>query len=125
MKGSSLLGVGKPEQILSAAYVAFNDRDLDAAIELMHPDVDWPNAWEGGRVRGRVAVREYWERQFGSISSEASPERFSEGQDGTVIVDVRQIVRDPETGRLLANSRVRHQYRLDRGLIVWMDVLDP
>ena len=36
---------------------AFNARDLDAAIALMHPEVDWPNAWEGGRVSGYPNVR--------------------------------------------------------------------
>lgn len=38
------------ERVLNAAYAAFNARDLDAAIELMHPEVDRPNAWEGGPV---------------------------------------------------------------------------
>jgi len=38
------------EQILRSAYKAFNARDIEAAVELMHPDVDWPNAWEGGRA---------------------------------------------------------------------------
>jgi hypothetical protein len=47
-----------------AAYRAFNARDIDAAVELMHPEVDWPNAWEGGRGIGRAAVRQYWTRQL-------------------------------------------------------------
>ncbi|MBA3262949.1 MAG: nuclear transport factor 2 family protein [Thermoleophilaceae bacterium] len=46
-----------PERLIRAAYRAFNARDLDAAVALMHPDVDWPNAWEGGRVVGRSDVR--------------------------------------------------------------------
>lgn len=32
------------EDILRAAYAAFNARDLEGALELMHPEVDWPNA---------------------------------------------------------------------------------
>jgi hypothetical protein len=48
----------EPEQILRPAYRAFNARDVEAAIELMHPDVDWPNACEGGRVVGRAAVQD-------------------------------------------------------------------
>jgi len=39
-----------PESLLRSAYSAFNARDIEAALELMHPEVDWPNAWEGGRV---------------------------------------------------------------------------
>lgn len=29
------------ENALQAAYRAFNARDIDAAVELMHPEVDW------------------------------------------------------------------------------------
>src|SRR5207248_1838763 len=35
-------------QLLEHAHVAFNERDVDAALTLMHPRVNWPNAWEGG-----------------------------------------------------------------------------
>ena len=35
--------------------------------------VDWPNAWEGGRVSGRDAVAAYWARQFEQISSRVEP----------------------------------------------------
>jgi hypothetical protein len=47
------------ELVLRSAYRAFNARDVEAALELMHRDVDWPNAWEGGRLVGRAAVRDY------------------------------------------------------------------
>lgn len=46
------------EDTLRAAYRAFNARDISAAVELMHPEVDWPNAWEGGRVVGHEAVHQ-------------------------------------------------------------------
>jgi hypothetical protein len=38
-------------------------RARDAVLAHMTDDVDWPNAWEGGRVAGKEAVREYWTRQ--------------------------------------------------------------
>ena len=117
--------MAEAEQILRAAYAAFNARDLDAAIELMHPEVDWPNAWEGGRVRGREAVREYWERQFATISSKVKPERLSREVDGSITVDVHQVVHDAETGKLLSDSRARHRHWLDGDLIVRMDVVAP
>jgi SnoaL-like domain len=37
---------------LSGMYAAFNARDIDALLEQMTPDLDWPNAWEGGRLHG-------------------------------------------------------------------------
>ena len=111
------------ESLLRSAYRAFNARDVDAALQLMHPDVDWPNAWEGGRVVGRRAVRDYWRRQFAAIDSTVEPERFIEEPDGSVAVDVHQVVRDARTGELLSDSRVRHRFRFDAGLVVRMDVV--
>ena len=115
----------EPEVVLRSAYRAFNARDIDAAIELMHPEVDWPNAWEGGRVVGRAAVREYWHRQFAVISSRVEPEGFTEEPDGSITVDVRQVVHDADTGDLVSDSRVFHRYWLVDGLVVRMDVLEP
>jgi ketosteroid isomerase-like protein len=116
--------MAQAELVLRSAYRAFNARDIEAAIQLMHPEVDWPNAWEGGRVVGRAAVRDYWNRQFGAISSEVEPEGFTEEADGSITVDVRQVVHDAGTGELISDSRVRHRYRLADGLVVRMDVLE-
>lgn len=112
------------EETLRAAYAAFNARDVDAAVELMHPEVDWPNAWEGGRVRGRTAVAEYWRRQFRAVSSEVVPAGFRHESDGDVTATVRQVVRDARTGELLSDGTVQHRYRLTGGLILRMEVLD-
>jgi ketosteroid isomerase-like protein len=113
------------EQVLRSAYRAFNARDIDAAIELMDPTVDWPNAWEGGRVVGRAAVRDYWTRQFAAISSKVEPERFTEEPDGSITVDVHQVVHDASTGELVSDSRVRHHFWFKDGLVSRMDVLEP
>lgn len=114
----------RDEEILRAAYRAFNERDLAAALELMHPEVDWPNAWEGGRVSGREAVGAYWTRQFEAISSQVEPQAFAR-EDGSVAVDVHQVVHDARTGELVSDSRVVHRWQLEDGLVVRMDVLEP
>ena len=114
--------VNQTEEILRSAYRAFNARDVDAALELMHTDVDWPNAWEGGRVVGRVAVGDYWRRQFESISSQVEPEALDHLANGEVSVLVNQTVHDAKSGEKLSEGMVRHRYRLEDGLIVWMDV---
>jgi ketosteroid isomerase-like protein len=111
------------EALLRATYSAFNARDVEAALEAMHPEVDWPNAWQGGRVRGRAAVADYWRRQFGQISSTVEPERFEHEPDGAVTVTVHQTVLDAVTGEPLSDSRALHRYRLEDGLVVRMDVL--
>ena len=114
--------MGGPEQTLAALYHAFNRRDLDAVLTRMHPEVDWPNAWEGGRVHGRDAVRAYWERQFEEVSSIVEPVGFETGEGGEVVVDVHQVVHDPRTGDLLSDSQVRHIYHFEGDLITRMDV---
>ena len=109
------------ERLLRRAYEAFNARDIDGALALMHPDVDWPNGMEGGRERGQAAVREYWTRQFGLIDSHVEPEGFEVDDDGRIAVDVHQVVRDLD-GAVLSDGRVRHVYTLHDGLVERMDI---
>lgn len=113
-----------PRETLRRAYRAFNAREVDIATELMHPEVDWPNAWEGGRVVGRAAVRNYWDRQFEVISSELEPQELTDEPDGRITVEVRQVVHEVSTGRLISDSHVLHSYRFEDGLIARMDVVE-
>ena len=46
------MSVDRAERIREL-YQGFNDRDLDAFIATMAPDVDWPNGWHG---EGRAEV---------------------------------------------------------------------
>jgi ketosteroid isomerase-like protein len=113
------------EATLRRTYRAFNERDVEAVLEAMAPDVDWPNAWEGGRMVGRAAVGDYWTRQFEAISSKVEPESFTEEPDGAVTVLVHQVVHDAKSGDLLADSRLRHRYWFDDdGLVTRMEVLE-
>lgn len=112
------------EDILRTAYEAFDARNVVAALALMHPEVDWPNAWEGGRVTGRDAVAAYWRRQFEQISSTVTPERLDPSPDGAIDVTVRQVVCDAKTGEIQSDTHVVHRWRLQDGLVVRMDVLE-
>jgi hypothetical protein len=109
------------EEVLRRAYAAFNARDIDRALAVMHRDVDWPNGMEGGRELGHDAVRAYWTRQFGLIDSHVDPVGFSDDDQGRVVVDVHQVVRDLD-GALLSEQRVEHVYTLREGLIARMEI---
>ena len=109
------------ERLLRRAYAAFNARDIDGALALMHPNVVWPNGMEGGWERGREAVRAYWTRQFGLIDSHVEPKAFELDADGRVVADVHQIVRDLE-GAVLSDGRVRHIYSFREGLVAGMEI---
>jgi hypothetical protein len=113
--------VSEDEELLRRAYEAFNARDVDAALALMHRDVDWPNGMEGGRVLGRAAVREYWTRQVEVIDSRVEPEGFTTDAEGRVVVDVHQVVRDT-AGELLSDGRVEHVYTIRDGLVERMEI---
>ena len=104
-----------------ALYQAFNDRDLDAVVAAMTPDVDWPNGWEGGRLHGREEVRRYWDRQWATIRPTMSVTKVVDRPDGTVAVHLRLVVRDP-VGTVLARSDAVHVLELEGDLVKRMDV---
>jgi ketosteroid isomerase-like protein len=87
--------------LLERTYAAFNARDVDAVLAVMHPDVDWPNGLEGGRVFGHRA--------------------FRATDDGRVDVEVHQVVRDL-AGRVLKAQTVHHVYAFADGRIASMEI---
>ncbi|WP_262714422.1 hypothetical protein [Ginsengibacter hankyongi] len=38
------------EDLIKKAYSAINAKDIDTALSTMHPEVQWPKAFEGGYV---------------------------------------------------------------------------
>jgi hypothetical protein len=109
---------------LTALYRAFNARDVETVLAALHPDVDWPNGMEGGRVRGHDAVRDYWTRQWTMIDPSVEPLGIEDDGTGRLVVDVHQVVRD-RTGTVLADQRVQHVYELRDALIVRMEIRKP
>jgi hypothetical protein len=106
---------------LRRLYDAFNARDLDALIAAMTEDVDWPNVWEGGRLHGRDAVRDYWTRQWARIDPQLELLAITERLDCRYAVRVRQVVRSL-SGELLGDRELVHVYELRDGLIARMTV---
>ncbi|MGY1717597.1 nuclear transport factor 2 family protein [Blastococcus sp. SYSU DS0552] len=109
------------EALLRSLYDAFDARDIETVVAAMTPDVDWPDGWQGGRLVGRDAVGQYWERQWAEIRPNLRPTAVSERGDGSVEVGVRQVFRDPG-GLVLERSDVRHVYTFDGHLVRRMDV---
>jgi len=111
----------KHEILIEAAYSAFNSRNIDAALTLMHPDVHWPKAFEGGYVVGHEAVREYWSRQWTEINPIVQPVAIKELPNGKIEVEVAQLVKDLE-GNVLFDGIVKHIYVVENDLLKHMDV---
>jgi ketosteroid isomerase-like protein len=111
------------EDIINKAYAAFNRRDIDTVLALMHPDVHWPNGWEGGFVEGHSGVRDYWTRQWAELDPEVVPLSIIQLKDGRVEVEVRQTVKDLK-GNLVMQGVVKHLYTMADGLINSMEIMD-
>jgi ketosteroid isomerase-like protein len=108
-------------ELVKRLYERFNARDMETLLSAMQEDVLWANGMEGGHVRGREGVRDYWTRQWAMVDPHVEPVAFSTGPDGEVIVEVHQVVRDLN-GTLLADRFVGHVFRLEDGLIRRFDI---
>ena len=108
-------------ELLSAAYAAFNARDIDAVLALMTSDVAWPRAFKGGFVEGHEAIRAYWTEQWSEIDPHVEPVSFHSEDPCHVRVEVHQVVRDL-SGAVLADGYVGHLFTLKDGLIQKMEV---
>ncbi|HEY6804925.1 MAG TPA: nuclear transport factor 2 family protein [Pyrinomonadaceae bacterium] len=109
------------QTLLTQAYAAFNDRDIDSALVLMSEDVSWPRASEGGRAVGKEEIRSYWTRQWKEFDPHVEPLEVIDYESGITEVKVHQLVKSLD-GDVLSDSEVWHVYTIANGLIERMDL---
>ena len=115
-------------EVLKRMYVCFNARDIDGVLGALTDDVAWANGMDGGHVRGREGVREYWTRQWAIISPHVEPVSFDRAPDGSIVVEVRQSVRDLQGRPLhdqthgLKDKTVGHVFHLRDGKVARFDI---
>jgi hypothetical protein len=109
------------EAFLRQMYARFNAREIEALLASMAPDVMWANGMEGGHEHGREAVRAYWTRQWAMVDPHVEPVGFSEGEDGAVVVEVHQVVRDL-AGVVLMDVHLGHIFLVEDGLVKRFDI---
>jgi ketosteroid isomerase-like protein len=117
------LGAGASEQVavLRRAYRLFNDRRIDELLALLTEDVEWPDVANNAVLRGKEAIRPYWESQFAVAEPLVEPTDFKQSGDELVAV-VDQRVLDKQ-GQLLFEAVVYHRYTFTLGLVSRMVVL--
>lgn len=108
--------------LITQAYTAFNNRDIDGVLALMTADVAWPNGWEGGYVYGHEAVRDYWTRQWAVLNPKVVPVTFTALPGGRVNTTVQQTVTD-KAGNMIYDGLVQHVYTITNGLITTMEIV--
>jgi ketosteroid isomerase-like protein len=102
--------------LITAAYAAFNSRDISGALALMTQDVRWPRASEGGDVVGQEEIRAYWTRQWSEFDPHVEPLGMTDGAANEIRVEVHQLVRSLR-GDVLSDSTVLHVFTIRDGLI--------
>ncbi|MCI3181200.1 ketosteroid isomerase [Caulobacter sp. CCUG 60055] len=109
------------ESLLRELYTAFDNRVVEEALGLLHPQVDWPDLIDHDRLNGREAVHAYWNRRFANTAMTMTPTHFHFEPDGRVAVTVDQVLRDL-AGDLLSERKVTHTYSFKDGLVARMDI---
>ena len=111
----------KNQELIKNAYAAFNARDISAVLSVMHPQIKWSKAWEGDYANGHDEVSAYWQRQWKEIDPTVTPVGFLERKNGTLAVEVYQLVKDLD-GNVLFDGKVTHVYVFNDGLLQQMNI---
>jgi ketosteroid isomerase-like protein len=118
-------------EVLKRIYDRFNKRDIDGVLAVLANDVAWANGMDGGHVHGREAVRDYWTRQWKMVSPHVEPVSFTEAADSSIVVEVKQVIRDlegkpllPDQTHGLKDKTVGHVFRLREGKVIRFDIRD-
>lgn len=106
--------------LLEQLYVDYNDRDVEAVLGALHPEVDWPNEEEGGRLEGHEAIRDHWRRQWAATDPHLTPLAYTPLPDGWA-VEAQLIVQD-RAGQVLDDRVVTHSFTFEDGLVRTMRV---
>jgi hypothetical protein len=117
--------MGDRKALLRRLYSAFNDGDVEALIKGMHPDVDWPNFLEGGRVHGRDALRAYWTHQFSIVKPESTPIEMRELPGDRVFVRLHHFIKAMEGGGVWTDDLTTNTFTFDGDLIIRMEWGEP
>ena len=109
-----------PDALIIELFDAFNDRNVEAAAALLHPDVDWPDLFGQDRLQGRDQVVAMWSEQFGKFDPEISLLAITALRDGRRRVRVNYVVRTL-AGRIFTDEEATITYKFRDGRIARMD----
>jgi ketosteroid isomerase-like protein len=108
--------------VVRRSYEAFNRGDLDGALDVMHPEVEWQTyivpGPGGGTYHGRDGVRQLWSDArsvFGEFRNE--PERFFDVPPDRVVAFVRICGVGKESG-VPVEARIAHLITLRDGMAI-------
>ena len=111
-------------EVVRNAFEAFNRGDFDAALELMHPEIEWhtPDAFpDAGTYRGREGVREFWQTWRETFRGfQLHLEDCSAAGEDYVVATFRVSGEGAESGVGVESPAVFQLGELRDGLILWV-----
>jgi hypothetical protein len=102
-------------------YQNFNSRKIDLVISQMTKNVRWANGMDGGYVFGHDGVKNYWKKQFETVSSNVTPVDIKM-ENNLIKIKVHQVVHDLN-GSLLADEYVYHYFHLSDNKIADFEII--
>jgi ketosteroid isomerase-like protein len=117
------MDVDETVAFLELAYRRFNAREIDDLLAMLTDDVEWPDVANGTTVRGRDAVRAYWQAQFASTDPRVTPTGYIPAQDD-LVVEVEQRLLDLQGKPLRPPATVYHRYTFDGDRVRRMQVFE-
>lgn len=109
------------EARIADLLTALNAQDFEAGIALLHPDVDWQDAMNGGRRKGPAAVAAYWTEVYSLITSGTSIIECRLIGDDRIAARMLHSITDKK-GKLWSEESMTHLFTFKDGLIVRMDL---
>lgn len=109
------------ERRVTELRTAINGRDFEAALALLHPDVDWQDIVNGGRLHGLAAVRAYWTQISDLFTTGASQITHRLIGDDRIAVRMLHSVTSKQ-GKAWGEDALTQVFTFRDGLIVRMDL---
>lgn len=106
---------------ITALWIAMNGQDIEAAVALLHPDVDWQDIMNGGRRHGRAAVRAYWAKTTALLTPGTSMIDYRLIGEDRIAARLLHSVRDKQ-GKLWGEEALTQIFTFRDGLIIRMDL---
>lgn len=100
---------------------AINGRDFEVALALLHPDVDWQDIVNGGRLHGVAAVRAYWTQINNLLTTGATPITYRLIGEDRIAVRMLHSVTGRQ-GKAWGEEALTQVFTFRDGLIVRMDL---